>query len=75
MSQQEGISVRRFAEQLGVSERCLLSWCRAGKIIGARKHPLTKKWTIYPPAKLALDTYTRWTRVSSKAALLNRGVA
>ena len=56
MSQQDGISLRRFAEQIGVSERCLLNWCRSGKVVGARKHPLTKKWTIYPPAKLALDS-------------------
>lgn len=58
MSQQDGISLRRFAEQTGVSERILLRWCRAGKVVGARKHPLTKKWTIYPPAKLALDSMT-----------------
>ncbi|AAZ97302.1 hypothetical protein Tbd_1349 [Thiobacillus denitrificans ATCC 25259] len=55
MSHHDGISLRRFAEQIGVSEGCLLRWCRAGKVVGARKHPLTKKWTIYPPAKLALD--------------------
>lgn len=59
MSQNDGISIKLFAENLGVSERCLLSWCRAGKVIGARKHPLTKKWTIYPPAKLATGT-DRW---------------
>lgn len=58
MSHQDGISVKRFAEQIGVSERCLVGWCRAGKVVGARKHPLTKKWTIYPPAKLALDAMT-----------------
>lgn len=55
MSHQDGISLKRFAENLGVSEGCLLRWCRAGKVVGARKHPLTKKWTIYPLAKLALD--------------------
>lgn len=54
MSQTEGISLRKFADQLGVREVTLLRWCRAGKVIGARKHPLTKKWTIYPPAKLVL---------------------
>lgn len=53
---QEGISLRCFAERLGVSESCLLRWVRAGKVVGARKHPLTKRWTIYPPAKLALDS-------------------
>jgi phage antirepressor YoqD-like protein len=55
MSQQDGISLRRFAAQIGVSEQCLLKWCRAGKVIGARKHVMTRKWVIYPPAKLALD--------------------
>jgi hypothetical protein len=59
MSHQDGISVRCFAAQLGVSERCLLKWCRAGKVIGARKHVLTGKWVIYPPAKLATGT-DRW---------------
>lgn len=58
MSHQNGISLRRFAEQTGVTERTLLRWCRAGKVIGARKHVLTGKWVIYPPAKLALDSMT-----------------
>jgi hypothetical protein len=56
MSQNEPVSAKRFAERLGISERCLLRWCRSGKVIGARKHVLTGKWVIYPPAKLALDT-------------------
>jgi transposase-like protein len=56
MSHQDGISLRRFAEQIGVSEQCLRRWVKAGKVMGARKHPLTKKWVIYPPAKLALDS-------------------
>jgi hypothetical protein len=56
MSQQTGIPLRRFAASLGVREQTLLRWCKAGKVIGARKHPLTKKWTIYPPAKLVLDS-------------------
>jgi hypothetical protein len=59
MSQQDGISLKRFAEQIGVSERCMLRWVKAGKVIGARKHVLTKKWVIYPPAKLATGT-DRW---------------
>lgn len=56
MSHQDAISLRRFAEQIGVSQRVLLRWCRAGKVVGARKHVLTGKWMIYPPAKLALDS-------------------
>jgi hypothetical protein len=55
MSQIEGISLRKFAEQLGIRETRLREYCIAGKVIGARKHPLTKKWIIYPPAKLVLS--------------------
>jgi hypothetical protein len=52
MSHQEPISLKRFAEQTGLSAPYLLRLCRAGRVIGARKHVLTKKWVIYPPAKL-----------------------
>lgn len=52
MSEQTGISVREFARRCGVTEQSILRYCRAGKVFGARKHPLTKKWLIYPPAKL-----------------------
>jgi hypothetical protein len=51
-SHREPITLRRFAEQVGLSESYLLKLCRAGRVIGARKHVLTKKWVIYPPAKL-----------------------
>ena len=54
MSHQDGISLRRFAEQSGLSESYLLRLCRAGRVIGARKHVLTKRWVIYPPARLVL---------------------
>ena len=54
MSQQDGISLRRFAEQVGLSEGYLVKLCRAGRVFGARKHVLTGKWIIYPPAKLLL---------------------
>jgi hypothetical protein len=46
------LSVRAFAERSGLSEAVILRYCRKGRIFGARKHPLTKKWWIYPPAKL-----------------------
>lgn len=59
MSQQDGISLRRFAEQSGLSESYLLRLCRAGRVFGARKHPLTKRWVIYPPAKLLPGTNWR----------------
>lgn len=54
MSHRDGISLRQFAEQTGLREALLRTYCLKGKIIGARKHPLTKKWWVYPPAKLAM---------------------
>lgn len=48
----EGIPIGVFAARLGVSLRCLYRLCKRGQVFGARKHPLTKKWWIYPPAKL-----------------------
>lgn len=50
MSQHEPISLSRFAAKSGVSVETVLRWCRAGSIDGARIHPITKKWMIYPPA-------------------------
>lgn len=50
--QQEGVSLATFSYTTGVSMRQLQKYCQAGRIIGARKHPLTKKWWVYPPAKL-----------------------
>lgn len=52
---QKGLGVLAFAQKHGLSEKFVLKWCRAGKIFGARKHPLTKKWWIYPPAKLLCE--------------------
>ena len=50
--QQEGVSAQTFAASVGISVQQVLKYCKAGRIIGARKHPLTKRWWIYPPAKL-----------------------
>lgn len=50
--QQQGVSLRAFAESSGIREGQLLRYAKQGRILGARKHPLTKKWWIYPPAKL-----------------------
>jgi len=48
----KGLSVSAFAERHGLSTDTINRYCRMGKIFGARKHPLTKKWWIYPPAKI-----------------------
>lgn len=53
------VSVRAFAERYGLSEPMVLHYCRKGRIFGAAKHPLTKKWWIYPPAKL-VPSPARW---------------
>ncbi len=53
------VSVRAFAERLGLSEDLIRKYCLQGRIFGARKHPLTKKWWIYPPAKL-LPPPVKW---------------
>lgn len=50
--QQEGVSLATYSRQTGVSEQQLQRYAKAGRILGARKHPLTRKWWIYPPAKL-----------------------
>lgn len=52
--QQEGVSLATFARMTGVSVQQLQKYAKAGRIIGARKHPLTRKWWIYSPAKLLI---------------------
>jgi hypothetical protein len=52
LHQQNGVSLATFSQQTGVSLKSLQRYAAHGRIIGARKHPLTKKWWIYPPAKL-----------------------
>lgn len=46
------VSVRTFAERVGIKFSTAMYYCRKGRVFGARKHPLTGKWWIYPPAKL-----------------------
>jgi hypothetical protein len=46
------VSVNTFADRLGLSVGKIQHYCRIGRILGARQHPLTKRWWIYPPAKL-----------------------
>ena len=46
------VSAAAFARNTGISHERVLQLCRSGRIFGASKHPLTRKWWIYPPAKL-----------------------
>lgn len=48
----KGLSVHSFAERFNLRVSHVQRLCRDGKIFGARKHPLTKQWWIYTPAKL-----------------------
>ncbi len=52
----KGMSAITFAELHGLSIAYVRKLCKDGKIFGARLHPLTKKWWIYPPAKLLCGT-------------------
>jgi hypothetical protein len=55
MSKQTPIPFRCFADRLGISVRELECLCAEGRILGARVHPFSRKWCIYPPAKLVLS--------------------
>lgn len=48
----KGLSIVAFAERHGLSVGKIRYLCKHGRILGARKHVLTKQWWIYPPAKL-----------------------
>lgn len=55
MAEQRYVTANRFALDHGLSLDQVQRLCRDGRIIGARKHPLTKRWLIFAPAKLALS--------------------
>lgn len=48
----QGLSVDALAWRSGIPAIPLLRFVETGRIIGARKNPLSKEWWIYPPAKL-----------------------
>jgi hypothetical protein len=50
-----GLPLKQFAENLGLPIGYVQLLCRKGKVFGASKHPLTKSWWIYPPAKLLCE--------------------
>jgi len=53
LSQQGGgMSVQAFAEQQGITLSSMRKYLKAGRIVGARQDSRSKKWMIYPPAKL-----------------------
>lgn len=50
--QDGGLSIQAFAVQEGLTPIQVQSLAKRGLILGARKDSRSKKWTIYPPAKL-----------------------
>lgn len=51
----KGVPVGIFSANLGLSLGYVQKLCREGKIFGARQHPLSKHWWIYPPARLLCE--------------------
>lgn len=70
------VSITRFAYDTGLSVKTIERYCRQGRIFGARKHPLTKKWWIYPPAKLLCQprSYQRKEGTSTQMTSTSQGV-
>ncbi len=50
--QQGGMSLADFAKLKGKSPQSLAKLALRGRIVGARKHAVTKKWWVYPPAQI-----------------------
>ena len=56
LNQQEGgMSLQAFAARCGLTETQMFRLVKTGRVLGASKHPLSKKWRIYPPARLLVD--------------------
>ena len=50
--QQGGISLSEFATLHGLTHLQATKLVKAGKILGASRHPLSKHWFVFPPAVL-----------------------
>lgn len=50
--QNGGMTIQAFADLHGMSLESMQRYAKAGRVIGARQDSRSKKWTIYPPAKL-----------------------
>ncbi len=52
LHQEAAMSLQEFADREGLTASQVLRCAKKGLILGARKDARTKRWTIYPPAKL-----------------------
>lgn len=50
--QQGGMSLEDFAKLCGKSASQLQRLAKKGRIVGASKHAISKKWWVYPPAQI-----------------------
>lgn len=50
-----GLTAHSFAVLHGLSDSYVEHLCKCGLITPAKKHPLTREWWIYPPAKIVLN--------------------
>lgn len=53
-------TISQFAARTGLSEVRVRQLISLNRIIGVSKHPLTKRWLIYPPAKVLLSAKGPW---------------
>ena len=54
LHQQSGMTLAAFALLTGIPAQRLIKYAKTGRLVGARKNPLTKKWWIYPPAQIRM---------------------
>jgi hypothetical protein len=50
----EGVTLPELCKRTGLTYQQLAKMCRRGLIVGARQHPLSKRWWVYPPGTLIL---------------------
>ncbi len=50
--QDGGMSLQAFAALYGMTGKAMRKYVITGRVVGARQDARSKKWTIYPPAKL-----------------------
>ena len=50
--QNGGMSLQAFADQHGISLDMMRYYAKTGRVVGARQDSRSKRWTVYPPAKL-----------------------
>lgn len=50
----QGASIQQYCVDNGLNFNNYLWLCKSGHIEGAKLHPITRHWWVYPPAKFLL---------------------